>query len=91
MESDPKVSDFATRRTAEPSRSRKPCRETEGSPASPCTARAADRKGTLPCSTILRALRGTFDAIVMITDPQRVRETLGSWERDSGMRQVTHD
>ena len=40
---------------------------------------------------VFGTLRETLRAIIMITDPDRVRETLGLRESDSGVRRVTHD
>ena len=42
-------------------------------------------------TSIFSALRETLRTIVMITDPERVRETLGLLEKESGIDRVTHD
>jgi hypothetical protein len=40
---------------------------------------------------IVRVFREIVDALVMITDPERVRETLRLWEAESGKGRVVHD
>ncbi len=40
---------------------------------------------------ILRILRETPGAILLTTDPEKVRETLRLFERGPGIEQVTHD
>jgi hypothetical protein len=42
-------------------------------------------------SSIISAFRETLRTIVMITDPERVRETLGLPEKEPGIDRVTHD
>jgi hypothetical protein len=36
-------------------------------------------------------LRETLDAIILVTDPEKVRETLGLPESEPGIGQATHD
>ncbi len=40
---------------------------------------------------IFRILRETLAAIILTTDPEKVRETLGLLESEPGIGQVTHD
>jgi hypothetical protein len=42
-------------------------------------------------SSIISAFRETLRTIVMITDPERVRETLELPEKEPGIDRVTHD
>jgi len=48
-------------------------------------------KNRVLSGSIFRMLRETLGAIVMITHPEKVRETLGLLESEPGIRQVTHD
>jgi hypothetical protein len=49
----------------------------------PCSE-VTERAGTGVGASALRILREILDAIVMITDPEGVRETLQLWESKSG-------
>jgi hypothetical protein len=49
------------------------------------------RNGCVLSGLIFGAVRETLRAIIMITDPQKVRETLELLEREPGIEQVNHD
>ena len=47
--------------------------------------------GRVLSGLLFRILRETLGAIILTTDPEKVRETLGLLENEPGMEQVTHD
>jgi hypothetical protein len=47
--------------------------------------------GRLLSGLIFRILRETLAAIILTTDPQKVRETLGLLESEPALGRVTHD
>jgi hypothetical protein len=47
--------------------------------------------GRVLSGLIFRILRETLGAIILTTDPEKVRETLGLLENEPGIEQVTHD
>jgi hypothetical protein len=47
--------------------------------------------GRLLSGLVFRILRETLAAIVLTTDPEKVRETLRLLESEPGIEQVTHD
>lgn len=42
-------------------------------------------------TSIVRILGETLGAIIMITDPEKVRETLESWENETAIGEAAHD
>jgi len=46
--------------------------------------------GRVLSGLIFRILRESLGAIIMITDPEKVRETLGLLENEPGIGHVTH-
>jgi hypothetical protein len=47
--------------------------------------------GRVLSGLIFRILRETLGAIILTTDPEKARETLGLLESEAGIEQVTHD
>jgi hypothetical protein len=55
------------------------------------TAVLCCRNGRVLSGSIFRILHETLGAIIMITNPEKVRETLGLLEGEPEVRQASHD
>ena len=49
------------------------------------------RKAAFSAGLIFRMLRETLGAIILTTDPEKVRQTLRLFESEPGIGQPTHD
>jgi hypothetical protein len=60
-------------------------------PSTPHNVGVLCANGRVLSGLIFHMLRETLGAIILITDPEKVRETLGLPESEPGIGHVTHD